>query len=147
MNIYEHKDSSLYKVTLLQNLLNRRLMEKAEGVKTCRQRRQEMRLILFREKSNVCENAPWSTGSGGMDEDNQDGEDVSCDDVEMGGIMKTESNHGRAPLRIRLVLKRKADEDDDEGEKDTDLSVMKRRCASDRGSFSPSPTPSSTIVV
>lgn len=163
-----HSDTSLYKSILLQNLLNSRLVDRVEGVTPCQQRKQEMRFILFKRRTTICESAPWASSHLSRDS-------YRMDDVEMesstgmleGNTMKNSDDdanrvkqRGRAPLRIRLVMKGREEEgpsspkrtrhvmsDDDEADdSDTSDVDVKRRCGEHAFSSSPSPTPASMVV-
>jgi len=158
-----NSDTSLYKSILLQNLLNSRLVERAEGVTPYQQRKQEMRFILFKRRTTMCENAPWSSSHLSRDSYRRDDVEMETNTGMEPKTMKrsdddakTVKQRGRAPLRIRLVMKGRASEgpsspkrthgdmSDSECESDypdtSDLEV-KRRCGERAFASSPPPTP------
>lgn len=149
MNCEQHKETSLYKSILLQNLLNRRLVEKVEGIATCHQRRQEMRFILWkRRNSGTCENAPWSSNASGLKEEEDENTNMETDPP----VTHHETQRRQARLRIRLVLKGNHTKNNESPIKspkrpremsagmDEDLSGIKRRCGERVFSESPQPT-------
>jgi len=146
----EQKDTSLYKSILLQNLLNRRLLEKVQGIATCKKKRQEMRFILIKG-GEICDRAPWSKGVD-MAVDEQGENEENDENMESTEVDATSRQQGQARLRIRLVMKGKRshttppspkrprkDNSDEE-----DFSIVKRRCG--ERCLSESPQPSSVIV-
>lgn len=151
-------DTSLYKSILLQNLLNSRLVDRAEGVTPCQQRKQEMRFILFKRRTMMCENAPWS--SSGLSRETSRREDVDMENSSNDGDASKVEQRGRAPLRIRLVMKGRgsdvplspkrshdmmSDGDECDLDCDVDVTTVKRRCGNKAFSSSPPPTPMSVV--
>jgi len=176
-------DTSLYKSILLQNLLNSRLVDRAEGVTPCYQRKQEMRFILIKQRTTMCEHAPWSSTASHLSRESYQRDDVEMESqtrmMESKTMVKDNSDRddgsnqiqqrGRAPLRIRLVMKGRGgdtpsspkrthsamSEDEYESELggsngetvDVDVPTVKRRCGERPFASCPAPTSTSVSLV
>lgn len=137
----DQKEGSLYKNILLQNLLNRRLQEKVEGIPCSKKRLQEMRFILLFNRNrdtDMCEPAPWSNAGEEVDNDDVDDDDEMMEER----ASNTDTQPGQARLRIRLVVKEKSPKRQREVVEGKDLNGgvnLKRRCGEHYFADSPQP--------